>query len=186
MLKIVNILNVNAITTIPVQIASYIATHDSIHIQNEVLNYRVFFKRFFAIARIINGSDVAHSHHTFSSVVLSLFFIYSKALRRDTKFVHTIHRNFSSFSFISKIIYVLLIFPFRDSLIVNSNATKSSLLNALSKSKYSTIKTIPNGVDFSVIPSRSYKHTDLIKIINIARMVRIKDQATIIKAVKKI
>ena len=186
MQKIVNILNVNAITTIPVQISSYIAKHENVHIQNEVLNHRVFFKRFVAIANIIKTSDIAHSHHTFSSVILSLFYIYSKTLRRDTKFVHTIHRNFSTFSFISKIIYALLIFPFRDTLIVNSQATRSSLFDVLSKNKLSSIKVIPNGVDFSVIPSRSHARNDLMKIVNIARMVKIKDQATIIRAVKKI
>ena len=60
------------------------------------------------------------------------------------------------------------------------------MLNVLSKNKLSSIKVIPNGVDFSVIPSRSHAHSELMKIVNVARMVKIKDQATIIRAVKKI
>ena len=183
MINIVNILNANQTTTIPTRNARYIQMAGKVKISNEVINRRNFYN-LTRIFSIINNADIIHTHHTFSSIVVSLCFIFSKRIRSRVRFVHTVHRNFLSFSYFDRAVYLFLIYPFRNSLIANSTTTKLSLKNFLSVSKYNDVTVIPNGVDLSKVRDKIINSSDNIRIISIGRMVKIKDQRTVIRAVK--
>lgn len=185
MIKVLNIINSNSVTSIPIRNANYISKYSDIKTNNKVINKKNFFK-VNSINKLLNKADIIHTHHTFSALVISIFFVMTYKRRSKKVFVHTLHRNFHSFTLFSRLIYKYFIFPFRHKLIANSETTKRSLEFTVSKYFFENIVVITNGVDLSKTKIKTNKNSDVIKIISIARMVAIKDQKTIIKAAKYI
>ena len=187
-INVVNVLNTIEYTTIPVQVSGYIekSGDEDIGIADRILNWRGHepsnvLKSIFELLDF----DIVHTHHTFSSVVVTGLYVVSRILRRRTRFVHTVHRNFNSFGMLKRLIYTFVIFPFRDALIFNSESTCNSLSRITRKVFRKRLEIIYNGIDCSEIPQKSdHWSARGARLINIARMVPIKNQITILRAVK--
>ncbi len=185
MKKIVNILNAKKVTTIPIRNVRYIKQFSDINIKNLVINKENFYL-ITKFLKIIKNVEIIHTHHTFSSLITSFFYIIFLFKKDKKYFVHTVHRNFSSFSIFNRALYLIFIFPFRDKLIANSFTTKKSLEALMPKYLHSNITVITNGVDLSFFENSNKKAKNLnkIKILSIGRMVKIKNQKILINTLK--
>ncbi len=185
MKKIVNILNAKKVTTIPIRNVRYIKQFSDINIKNLVINKKNFYL-ITKFLKIIKNVEIIHTHHTFSSLITSFFYIIFLFKKDKKYFVHTVHRNFSSFSIFNRALYLIFIFPFRDKLIANSFTTKKSLEAFMPKYLHSNITVITNGVDLSFFENSNKKAKNLnkIKILSIGRMVKIKNQKILINTLK--
>ena len=184
MIKVLNILNKQTLTSIPYQLSKYIEDLDDITIDNLVIRRRQLLSDLKSYISNVKKVDVVHSHQTFSALFVSLFYLLSKCTFGQTIFIHTVHRNFKSFSWLIQCIYLLFILPFRTAIIVNSQTTFDSLPFLLKQFK--KVFIVYNGVDFSQIQSSHHKSEEVLKIVSVARMVAIKDQITILKALAEI
>ena len=184
---IVNIINRNAVTTIPVRNAKYIEEFEGVKIENKTLN-KANFLSFRRNYKIFKEAEVIHTHHTFSSLIASMFYTFFIFTKNKRYFVHTLHRNFDSFSYFMRLVYIFLIFPFRDKIIANSITTKLSLKKYITNSAFLNTEVITNGVKlnfFSEISSHN-KNLQKIKIVNVGRMVKIKNQKMLIHTLKEL
>tara|TARA_B110000003_G_scaffold276570_1_gene323994 strand:+ start:12706 stop:13650 length:945 start_codon:yes stop_codon:yes gene_type:complete len=129
--------------------------------------------------RAIKDSDVIHSHHTFSSIIVSFFKVFF--VGTEKLFVCTVHRDYRSAGKITAIAFYLLVFPFRDKIICNSYATKASLPRYLKRFFPDRIVVAYNGIDLSSIPCDINFPSDRINLINVGRLVPDKDQITLIR-----
>lgn len=98
------------------------------------------------------------------------------------------HREFTSLNLFRQLVYILLILPFRDIIICNSNSTYNSLPKLFRRVYEKKVLIIYNGVNIELIKCRD-SSIDIDKIsnlrlINVARTIDIKDQITILKACK--
>ncbi len=187
MKAIVNILNRNEVTTIPVRNAKYIEEFSNVTIENKIINKKNFFS-FRRNYEIFKEAKIIHTHHTFSSLIASIFYLVFILSKKKRYFVHTVHRNFESFSGFMKFVYIFLIFPFRDYIIANSYTTKLSLEKHMTASAFLNIEVITNGVDLNYFTdiSRESIEFDTINMVNVGRMVKIKNQSLLIHTLKEL
>lgn len=142
-------------------------------------------KAIFKLAKIMNGFDIVHSHLFPSNYLVSVSSILSKCNNIITTEHNTFNnrRKITILKYIEKIIYRKY---FR--IIAISDATKASLANWLGS--YENIVTIENGVDkekfLSVSESFKKNTEDYFVIIAIGSFSAQKDQATIIRALKRL
>jgi len=121
----------------------------------------------------IYSADLVHTHHTKSAFLTSVLILLLALFKLKTiKRVHTVHRDISLLNYFSRIIYRLAIFPASDFIVCNSDATRKVIKNFTNKK---SITTIYNGVDTN----------DRVGIINIGRLVPVKNQKVLIEAVSE-
>ena len=91
MKAIVNILNRNEVTTIPVRNAKYIEEFSNLTIENKIINKKNFFS-FRRNYEIFKEAKIIHTHHTFSSLIASIFYLVFILSKKKRYFIHTVHR----------------------------------------------------------------------------------------------
>lgn len=180
-MKILNIYNEVTNTSIPYELECYMSDK---FVSDSFSNIRLktirdFLKNFKSITRIIKDSDIVHSHHTFSSIVLSFYKILF--FKKDKLFFCTVHRNYRTASKITAAAFYLFVFPFRDKIICNSFATKSSLPWYVKRFFRRRIEVIYNGVNLSKISCSINFPYEKLHLIAVGRLVADKDQITLIK-----
>ena len=183
-MKILNIYNSISNTTIPYELEqSMRKTYKEDCFSHLCINRIIrLLKNFWKIYQVFKKNDIVHTHHTFSSVVTSFYRILF--IGRGKIFFCTVHRDFSTFSLSNSLVYILLIFPFRDKIICNSYSTKSALPWHIKLFSSKKIEVIYNGVNLSEIkPLINFpgNKSNIIKLINIGRLIQDKDQMTLIK-----
>jgi len=180
-MKILNIYNVITNTSVPYELEQHMASKFKFDVFSHLrLNsigdsIRCFWKTY----RAIRDNDVIHSHHTFSSVVVSfykIFFVGKKKL-----FCCTVHRNYRSAGKVKALIFSILVFPFRDKIICNSHATKASLPPYVKQFLSHRIEVAYNGVNLSSISCSINFPINKINLVNVGRLVQEKDQITLIR-----
>lgn len=180
-MKILNIYNIFSNSSIPHELECYMADKFK---SDSFLNLRLntfedFLRNFSKLIRVIGDSDVVHSHHTFSSIIVSLYKILF--IGRGKLFFCTVHRDYRTASKMTALIFFLLVFPFRDKIICNSNATMSSLPWYVKRFFPNKIKVVYNGINLSNISCSINFPLKKLHLIAVGRLVADKDQITLIK-----
>jgi glycosyltransferase involved in cell wall biosynthesis len=180
-MKILNIYNSVSNTTIPYELERYMAQTFKQDFFSHLCIKRVgdALKNFWKIYQVIKNNDIIHSHHTFSSIVISLYKILF--IGRGKLFFCTVHRDYQSLGLMKGLVYALLIFPFRDKIICNSYSTESSLPRYIRLFFSDRIVVIYNGIDLSTIDYSINFPSDRIHLIHVGRLIPDKDQITLIK-----
>ena len=180
-MKILNIYNEVTNTSIPHELELYMAEKfksDSFsHLRLKTI--RDFLLNFRKAITVIGDSDVIHSHHTFSSILVSLYKILF--LGRGKSFFCTVHRDYRTASKMTALVFSLLVFPFRDKIICNSYATKASLPWYVRRFFSNKIEVIYNGINLSNMSCSINFPLKKLHLIAVGRLVADKDQITLLK-----
>lgn len=179
-MKILNIYNNVTNTSIPYELEKYMeVNHKSDCFSNvSVGNAQELLFNFIYLYRLINEHDVIHTHHTFSSIVISLYRIFF--LNRKKMFICTVHRNYRSAGLKTFLIFTLFVLPFRDIIICNSYSTKASLPRFIHRFFSNKIKVIYNGINLSKTTAFVNTPKHRVNLISVGRLVADKDQITLI------
>lgn len=180
-MKILNIYNSVSNTTIPYELECYMLQIYKQDFFSHLCIKKSFssLKNFLKIYQVIKKNDIIHSHHTFSSIIASFYRVLF--IGRGKVFFCTVHRDFRSFGLLKGLVYILLIFPFRDKIICNSCSTQMSLPWFIRLFFSDRIVVIYNGINLSDINYSVNFPRDKINLINIGRLISDKDQITLIK-----
>lgn len=180
-MKILNIYNDVTNTSIPYELERYMADKfesDSFsHLRLKTIGD--FLRNFRKAIRVVGDSDVIHSHHTFSSMLVSLYKILF--LGRGKLFFCTVHRDYRTASKMTALVFSLLVFPFRDKIICNSYATKASLPWYVRRFFPNRIKVVYNGINLSSMSCSINFPFQKLHLIAVGRLVTDKDQITLLK-----
>lgn len=166
-------------TNVPDKIGRKLGLRQSVEFQTVEL---LKIKKIIPNLRDITHADLIHTHHTKSSFLISILLIIFKLLGNSKiRRVHTIHRDISLLSWLSKATYRFLILPNCDLIICNSYATKRALAQFYKDNRCAVIY---NGVDVELFNlNNSFHSTKQLKLVSVGRLIPIKNQALIIRAV---
>jgi glycosyltransferase involved in cell wall biosynthesis len=182
-MKIINVYSSISNTTIPYELSKFMANE-----YNKItfIDFKALFnlnllKTINSLISLIKDETIIHTHHTFSAVIVSLVKILS--FNKKAYFIHTCHRDFSSFTLKYQVLYCLLIYPFRDKLICNSRSTKYSLPKFIRRLFGKKIEIIYNGLNFKKIKfQNNLAYQKKIELVNVGRLIKEKDQLSLLKA----
>jgi glycosyltransferase involved in cell wall biosynthesis len=180
-MKILNIYNVVTNTSIPYELECYMADKFKSDVFSHLRLKTIgdLLKNFWKTFRAIGDSDVIHSHHTFSSLIVSFFRVFF--LGTEKLFVCTVHRDYRSAGTMTELVFGLFVFPFRDKIICNSYATKASLPRYIKHFFPERIVVVYNGINLSSIDCSINFSSDRLELVNIGRLVPGKDQITLLR-----
>ena len=149
-MKILSVFNSISDTSIPYELHNYMSQTYSSHSFNSICRADSVWQTFTLFVSEISKAEIIHSHQTYTSLVVTLARVMGFYKTKKCYLV-TLHRDFSSLRLIQKILYVLLIFPFRDIIVCNSHTTLKSLPLFIRFVYQKRLLVVYNGVDFSKI-----------------------------------
>jgi len=180
-MKILNIYNEVTNTSIPNELRLYMASKykSDTFSHLSLKNFSDLLKNFHKLIQVFGDSDVIHSHHTFSSLVVSIYKIFFCG--KEKSFFCTVHRDFRTTGRIKALVFYLFVFPFRDRIICNSFATMASLPWYIKRFFANRIKVFYNGINLSNITCSINIPSKKLNLIAVGRLVKDKDQLTLLK-----
>ena len=179
-MKILSVFNNTSDTNIPYELHNFMSKAYIDHSFKSICRADSLWRTLILFISEIRSADIIHSHQTFTSLVVSLAYILGH-FKENKCFLLTLHRDFHTFRLLQKVSYVLLIFPFRDLIVCNSQTTLGSLPKFIRFLYRKKLLVVYNGVDLKKIRRTTLEMGKPIRLVNVGRLISDKDQITLIK-----
>ena len=179
--ELVVVVNEITRTSIPCLIASWLEKDSEINVTFLELGRGKSLSQKVLSLKAVSNSDIIHTNQNYSAVFVTMFRLLNFWKPQKNLVLHTLHTDFRAFSFFQKLLFVILIAPFRQALIVNSKTTFNSLPMRSMQFK-STV--IPHGVMFNMKNTPLHPSFEQISLIVVGRLVPVKNQQLVIKSLR--